>query len=74
MTKRDMSVGKRIKAINQIALVNRMVQGGMNHAAQRIASKIEVKMVEAAEQDQHYLRGLSDAKEIALGEIKAENL
>lgn len=65
---------KRIRAVQEIALVNRMVQGGMNHAAQRIASKIEVKMVESSEQDQHYLRGLSDAKQIALDEVKAETL
>lgn len=56
---------KRIRAVQEVAIVNRMVTGGMNHAYQRVASQIEVKLVEAVDESEDYKRGLQDAKALA---------
>lgn len=61
---------KRIRQVQEIALVNRMVSGGMNHAYQRVVSQLEVKLVESVDESDDYKRGLQDAKAIASGLIK----
>lgn len=65
---------KRIKAVEQMALVNRMVQGGMNHAYQRVVSKIDVLIAEAPQESNEFRRGLEAAKEAAQNEIRSESL
>ena len=58
------------RAMRDIALVNQMVTGAMNHAHQRVVSQLEVKLVESVDESDDYKRGLQDAKAIASGLIK----
>lgn len=61
---------KRIRQVQEIAIVNRMVTGGMNHAYQRVVAQIEVKLVEAVDETDDYKRGLQDAKALASSLIR----